>query len=247
MKLRKQIMARSNHNIERVKYRLLYAFGFDSKNKDYKVVRLVTLNNEQDSPQVEVYSLASCSWRSITVRVPLFFLPAHLQKIPHQMFVNGSVHWVVSRRYGSEVQNFVLSFNVVEETFGELMLPRQLNESASMLSILEGGHLLAVLHTYSKKSIDFFSIWVMKEYGVVESWTEVLRCDLKRYGGIMTVLALTSRGKVVLRLCSGAIVLLDPMEDSVKSLGDQEYFHAFAGPYVESLFFINKKTDVLSY
>ncbi|KAI9077771.1 hypothetical protein K1719_040257 [Acacia pycnantha] len=214
---------------------------------DYKVVRLVVLNNEQDSPLVELYSLTSRSWSRISVRVPLFFIPAHLKKIP-QMFVNGALHWVVSRRLpGGKVQNFILSFDVVKETFGELMLPQQLNESPFMVSILEGGHQLALLHTYSKKNIDFFSIWVMKEYGIVESWTEILRRDLKRYGGIRTVLALTSSGKVMLRLCSGAIVLLDPMADTVKPLADQEHFHAFAGPYVESLFFMNKKIDVVSY
>ncbi|XP_028764511.1 F-box/kelch-repeat protein At3g23880-like [Neltuma alba] len=244
--LRRPIIPRSGHIHEHRQYRVLYGFGFDSMNMDYKVVRLVTLNNERDNPQVEVYSLASASWRSISVRVPLFFLPAHLRRTT-QMFVNGALHWVVSRKYGDQVQNFILSFDVVQETFGELMLPRQLNESPLILSILEGGHLLAVLHTYSKKNMKFFSIWVMKEYGIVESWTEVLRRDLNRYGGIMTVLGLTGNGKVVLRLCSGAIVLLDPVDDLVKSLGDQEYFHAFAGPYAESLFFINKKTNVLSY
>ncbi|KAI9081441.1 hypothetical protein K1719_036587 [Acacia pycnantha] len=53
---------------EHVQYqdRLLYGFGFDSMKTDYKVVRLVVLNNEQDSPLVEVYSLTSRSWRRIS-------------------------------------------------------------------------------------------------------------------------------------------------------------------------------------
>ncbi|KAI9077734.1 hypothetical protein K1719_040220 [Acacia pycnantha] len=236
----------STGNRQHERYQLFFGFGFDSKNKDYKVIRFVTLGDKENVPQVEVFSLASRSWRSIPIRVAPFLLSQYLRNIP-QVFVNGVVHWVVSRRCDDHILNFILSFDVVEETFGEVTLPQHLRESTSVLSILQGGDSLCVLHTYCEEDQCFFSIWVMKEYGVVGSWNEVFRCDLNVYGGISTVLALCANGKVVLRLYSGDVVLLDPVTELVKPLTDRKCFHAFAGSYVKSLVFINGEPDVLSY
>ncbi|KAI9077786.1 hypothetical protein K1719_040272 [Acacia pycnantha] len=225
---------------------LFFGFGFDSKNKDYKVIRFVTLGDKENVPQIEVFSLASRSWRSIPFRASPFLLPQYFRNIP-QVFLNGVLHWVVSRRCDDHILNFILSFDVVEETFGELTLPQHLRESTSRLSILQGGDSLCVLHKYYNEEDEFFSIWVMKEYGDVGSWNEVFRCDGDLYGGISTVLALCADGKVVLRLCSGDVVLLDPVTELVKPLTDLKCWHAFAGSYVESLVFINREPDVASY
>ncbi|KAI9077736.1 hypothetical protein K1719_040222 [Acacia pycnantha] len=210
MVLPEPILTYSTGNRQHERYQLFFGFGFDSKNKDYKVIRFVNLGDKENVPQVEVFSLASRSWRSIPIRVAPFLLSQYLRNIP-QVFVNGVVHWVVSRRCDDHILNFILSFDVVEETFGEV------------------------------------TIWVMKEYGVVGSWNEVFRCDLNVYGGISTVLALCANGKVVLRLYSGDVVLLDPVTELVKPLTDRKCFHAFAGSYVKSLVFINGEPDVLSY
>ncbi|KAK4253323.1 hypothetical protein QN277_010646 [Acacia crassicarpa] len=224
----------------------LYGFGFDSKNKDYKVIRLVTLLSKENVPQVEVFSLASRSWRSIPFIASPFLLPELLWNIP-QVFFNGVLHWVVSRRCDDRILNFILTFDVVEETFGELTLPQHLRESTSKLSILQGEDSLCVLHAYHVEDDLFFSIWVMKEYGVVGSWNEVYSWDSHLYEGIFTVLALCADGKVVLLLDSGDVVLLDPVTQLVKSLTDLKWLNAFAGFYVESLVFIKREPDVLSY
>ncbi|KAI9077812.1 hypothetical protein K1719_040298 [Acacia pycnantha] len=51
--------------------RVFFGFGFDSKAKDFKVVRLVsTINNKEETPQVEVFSLATGSWTNITGKAP---------------------------------------------------------------------------------------------------------------------------------------------------------------------------------
>ncbi|KAK4253322.1 hypothetical protein QN277_010645 [Acacia crassicarpa] len=152
----------------------LYGFGFDSKNKGYKVIRLAALFGKktcdsltkENIPQVEVFSLASRSWRSIPFTASPFLLPDLFWNIP-QVFLNGVVHWVVSWRCDDHILNFILTFDVVEETFGELTLPQLLRESTTELSILQGGASLCVLHAFYVEDDHFFSIWVMTEYGVV--------------------------------------------------------------------------------
>ncbi|XP_028808794.1 F-box protein At3g07870-like [Neltuma alba] len=226
-------------------YHLHFGFGFDSKNNDYKVIRLMILCAEQDTPHVEVYSLVSRSWRIIDVRVPPFFF-CYLNNWLAPIAVNGAVHWVVGRR-GFERYKFILSFDVTEETFGELMLPQQSRKVASTLLAVEGGHSLAVVNHFMKRNRRVFSIWVMKKYGVIESWTEIFQCDSKSYGGVSGILALTTGGKVVVRLASEVITLIDPINGSLEPVGQQGCSEAYAGSYVESLFLINKEPDVLSF
>ncbi|KAK4270017.1 hypothetical protein QN277_023106 [Acacia crassicarpa] len=243
------------------KYDIAVGFGFDSRNNDYKVVRLMNDRCTKDTPHVEVYALASHIWRSISVIVPQFFLNDHW-RLP-SVFVNGSLHWLVWRyddfdaaayqQLGVRLNDmFILSFDVIQETFRELTLPQQQpNEQAviSRLLPVEGSHSLALVNHVSMKwgMERVLCIWVMKDYGNANSWTEIFRLDGGRYGGILTVLALTSSGKVVLTLNNGAIVLVDPIKKSVEHVGLGRMYEVFASSFVESLLFLNKEPDVLSF
>ncbi|KAK4276225.1 hypothetical protein QN277_019195 [Acacia crassicarpa] len=217
--------------------RVFFGFGFDSEAKDFKVVRLAsTINNREETPQVEVYSLATGSWRNITGKAPPILLCMQVLW-KNQMFINGVIHWVVSQRRNGRIHNFILTFDLVEE-FGELMLPEILRESPYQLSILAAEDSLAVVHTYcSEVDEEFISIWVMLE----DSWSEVFHRDTRRYGGISSVLAIRNSGELVLRIYGGMVILLDPVKESVKDLEPRDFVHAFAGFHVESLFLINEQ------
>ncbi|KAK4270016.1 hypothetical protein QN277_023105 [Acacia crassicarpa] len=238
------------------KYDIFFGFGFDSRNNDYKVVRLMNDRCTKDTPYVEVYSLASHIWRSISVTVPQYFLGG--TTLISSVFLNGALHWLVFRyaAYDEEgcriCYRFILSFDVIQETFRELTLPQQQPDEKSFTSRLlpvEGGHLLAMVnHVYVKRRREcVFCIWVMKDYGVTNSWTEIFRLDSGLYGGIFKVLALTSSGKVVLMLHGGAVVLVDPIKESVEPVGLARVSEVFVSSFVESLFFLNKEPDVLSF
>ncbi|KAI9081684.1 hypothetical protein K1719_036338, partial [Acacia pycnantha] len=238
------------------KHSSLFGFGFDSRNNDYKVVRLMNDRCTKDTPHVEVYSLASHIWRSISVTVPQFFL-SDCQWFP-SMFLNGALHWLVWRYAAYDEEGiglnyrFILSFDVIQETFRELTLPQQQPFEKAFISRLlpvEGSHSLAVVNHVNMKSRSrcVFCIWVMKDYGNTNSWTEMFRLDSGLYGGIFTVLALTSSGKVVLRLTGGAIVLADPTKESEEPVGNAKMPQVFVSSFVESLLFLNKEPDVLSF
>ncbi|KAK4270468.1 hypothetical protein QN277_023503 [Acacia crassicarpa] len=226
-------------------YTRRFGLGFDSRNNDYKVVVLMHFVSRQHTDYLEVYSLVSRSWRSITISVPKFFLETGCPPL----FVNGAMHWVVCRKKDGSIQRSILSFDVTEETFGELTLPLQSNEESNTtttLLVVEGGRWLAVVNHPRKGTGYLLHIWVMKEYGVTDSWTEILHCDARRYGGRLDVLALTSNGKGIMRCLDGAIVLVDPTKESMEPIGHQKVDAAYAGSYVESLVFINKEFDALS-
>ncbi|XP_028779076.1 F-box/kelch-repeat protein At3g23880-like [Neltuma alba] len=221
----------------------LFGFGYDSKNNDFKVVRVFCLwVKEEAIPQVEVYSLASASWKKVSSKVPPFLV---VEKTSQTMFLNDAIHWLVRIRKGNDVYYTILSFDVVKETLSELMLGHCLKETLADINILPGlVDLLAISTFYLGTSHQtFFSVWVMKKYGVVESWTEMFRFPSCDYGNISTVLALKSNDQIMLRRVKGDIILLDLKNNLVEDNGTiRAPGGAFVECYVENLFLMNHQT-----
>lgn len=136
----------------------VYGFGYEKSSDDYKVVAILAERSELDGvyrvTQVSIYSIRTDSWRSIGN----FGEGVELDK-PGKLF-NGKLHW--------EVRPFVVSVNLENEMCEAFELPYYGEHRIdSALGEFEGK--LAVLcHHYCT-----FDVWVMKEYGVKESWTKI--------------------------------------------------------------------------
>ncbi|KAK2665643.1 hypothetical protein Ddye_004217 [Dipteronia dyeriana] len=151
------------------KYNIRYlGFGVDHLSghlDDFKVVTISTNAN------AEVYSLQKNSWKII----PEGFPPSiELSSCPrdHPVFVKGCVHWCarVSCYLDSKCPWLIVSFDFVDEVFQKIMLPNDLSTSdgAKLLNVVNG--CLCVFAAVDEvRSV--YELWVMKEYGVVESWT----------------------------------------------------------------------------
>ncbi|BBH01846.1 F-box and associated interaction domains-containing protein [Prunus dulcis] len=87
-------------------------FGFDAMTNDYKVVRFVALQHEDERPTAaEVYSLATGTWRSLGCVSPA----CGTNGAASNAFVNGVLHWpVVSDGDGCY---FILTFDLGKEVF----------------------------------------------------------------------------------------------------------------------------------
>ena len=222
-----------------------WGFGFDSQTNDYKVVKIVFLENngaaKLDSV-VQVFSLATGDWKSFRVCVPACSLIyrglAHtigcspIQSHP-QPFINGAIHWLASAWRGKAVgyRHLVLSFDISNEIFREIMFPEKIARLFPLrLSISVYGKSLAVYHALS----DPFQLWLMKEYGEVESWTQVL-IEPK----IPKPLGFTTGGEVVWKTESG-IALYDPKKPKIMN-HSVEGTYCFAGSYVESLVLLHPR------
>ncbi|XP_059462101.1 F-box/kelch-repeat protein At3g06240-like [Corylus avellana] len=224
-----------------------WGFGFDSQTYDYKVVKIVLLENnggEKLDSVVQVFSLATGDWKSFRVGAPACSLSyrglaptigcAPIQRLIHrrpQPFINGAIHWLASARSSKPAsygyRHLVLSFDISNEIFREIMLPEKVAYLfPPLLSISVYGKSLAVCCSSS----DSFqhSLWVMKEYGEVESWTQVLIGP-----NIPKPLGFTTGGEVVWKTGSG-IALYDPKKPKIMN-HSVEGRYCFAGSYMESL------------
>ncbi|OVA01223.1 F-box domain [Macleaya cordata] len=149
-------------------YKCLFGFGYDCKTEDYKLVRIVIVD---DVSQISVYTIRSNSWRSI-------------QTCPYRLYtyygvrgklVNGALHWIATRPIegGSKASSVIVSFNISNERFQEIQLPNcfvhKYPKKMFNMGLLRGS--LCLIDNDSVKGQ--VEIWVMKNYGVIESWTKL--------------------------------------------------------------------------
>ncbi|ONI26433.1 hypothetical protein PRUPE_1G024400 [Prunus persica] len=125
----------------------LYGLGYDSVNDDYKLVGMVV---DDRSVQVQIYSLKSNSWKRIQ-NGPLFS-NISLGR-PRIMFCNGAMSWLI-------VNNEVDGNRYIIQTLNLATIIRTVS-----LEVL-GGCLCLCVYVPTGHAV-----WIMKEYGVTESWT----------------------------------------------------------------------------
>ncbi|CAL2259621.1 unnamed protein product [Prunus armeniaca] len=255
-------------------YNASIGFGFDANTNDYKVVRVVTLQHEGVGPTLaEVYSLATGSWTSVGSVTPSCQLSR-----ASQAFVNGALHWPALRRtdYGSNY--FILTFEVGSKLFREIRVPKSLIEYnyhlGLWLSISGDGKSIALFSMDYRCEDSFLEIWVMKEYGMEESWTKLITLGPQGPERLLPRASCFRKNGEVLLILSGArvafstgsilsnqytfyghraksnheLVSLDLVSKTIKNLGisGEAYQYCNVDSYKESLV-LSDQTDAVSY
>nr|XP_016448362.1 PREDICTED: F-box protein CPR30-like [Nicotiana tabacum] len=143
-----------------------YGLGYDSTTDDYKVIRIDMSGDENAN---EILALKSGSWRKIDQSSGR--TDSSLLSIRERLTsLHGAFNWL-----GILSRLSVVTFNISDEMYGEIALP----ETMCLLplykikvdfdvgvSVLRGK--LCVYYTDER----IFNLWVMKDYGVKESWTK---------------------------------------------------------------------------
>ncbi|CAN1337207.1 F-box protein CPR1 [Linum perenne] len=162
---------------------VFYGFGYDSINDDYKLVRMATFVGDEDACdtynynyEVKIYSYKSNSWKKIK-DVPFYlrFLHKPLYQVLHRrgygVLAGSALHWVLPQRATLGLKDYIVSFDFVSEKFAEITQPDYENRDMGYevdVGALEGN--LCAICNYDHVRVD---LWVMKEYGVKESWTRL--------------------------------------------------------------------------
>ncbi|KAL8544501.1 hypothetical protein ACS0TY_004897 [Phlomoides rotata] len=167
-----------------------YGFGFDESNNDYKVFGLWESSIIEDMYVSigKVYSLRTNSWEVIE----------EMDDSPGNgagVYASGKLHWCrVDLNDGCDIVSFDLSSHV----YGVVELPSYpKSEFKHKLGVI-GGY-LSVHINQPNLNLD---IWVMKEYGMKESWDKVAcvpyNKDFGRYPTPIPV-AISTNGEVLLK------------------------------------------------
>ncbi|KAI9182741.1 hypothetical protein LWI28_028418 [Acer negundo] len=119
------------------------------------------------------------SWKTIADGfLPSIELTCHLD---HPAFLNGFVHWCARVSWSCYLDSkcpwLIVSFDFANEVFEKIMLPDILSNDngAKFVNVVSGN-----LCVFAAADWDFsaYELWVMMEYGVVDSWTKM--CKIKK-------------------------------------------------------------------
>ncbi|KAL0008027.1 hypothetical protein SO802_009529 [Lithocarpus litseifolius] len=204
--------------------------------------------------EIEVYTLSSDSWRRVGIDFTtngVFFNNNNLLTTP---LVSGALHWMAVKSEEEEIRNceMIVSFDVNSEEFRKLAQPHGSIDDNTICRCLASfkGKLAFITYGHSEQLGLQHSIWVMREYGVVESWNKlfVLAFETPSY-----CIAFTEYGSLLIFMDSRSSVendkfqflLIDTETRQEKRDPDIQYLSTVAA-FMESLVLLDG-ANVVSY
>ncbi|XP_051129301.1 F-box protein At3g07870-like [Andrographis paniculata] len=197
-----------------------FGIGFDTLEKGYKIVKVnIFFFRGRHFGQAAVLSLKSMIWKDIEC---LLYGKTLRGK---SIFLHGSIHWIGDRV--DATASCVVSFDLRNEVFKELELPRCKYTKKMSIHVVGGDTLCAM--AFEDEDLTC-RVWMMKEYGVAESWIEqykavlpvgILRCvDVSIGGRLLCV----SDGSDLYLVKSGLLEkLIDKRPDSRRMKARDNY------------------------
>ncbi|KAK9727066.1 hypothetical protein RND81_05G255900 [Saponaria officinalis] len=217
-------------------------FGFDHHCLDYKVVRIGIILGF-NACWADVYVVRAGEWKKV---IGSILRPA--SKITGEgVYMNNSIHWIIKFTKSSNGQNCeeysILTYNLSTEVFSEMGIREIMGHKFMSLTKLtfNGDEKLVLYH--DDQYFDFY-VWVMKEYGVVDSWREICILGSKSQDYIK-VLHTRKNGEIVFSTTQGGIFSCEIEEDinektNVKVIQDHGMQFDYIGPFVRSLVFVEQ-------
>ncbi|KAK4572187.1 hypothetical protein RGQ29_030563 [Quercus rubra] len=147
-----------------------------------------TIAEPMPPPEVEVYSLSSDSWKRIELGIS--WRPDVVSRNFNITLtfpvVSGHLHWMIEMiEEGDEQEErstaMILSFDLNSEKFKDLPLPDEEGScfKKGLTSFKEKLALIKFGSGVQPHSMLSCSIWVMREYGVFDSWNNFVFCRFK--------------------------------------------------------------------
>ena len=197
--------------------------AYHSQNNDFKILGILCFRGS--SAEAEVYTLSTDSWKRDVIS------PGSIDYISpsSSLFFNGALHFIA----WSGRRQFILSFDVNDERFREIMMP-QIYDDAILYSLAVFKGSLALFVCCRS---DICYIWVMREYGVVESWTKIsVPLDsVKNFFGC------TNNGELLVDIKDRGLVSYDPVSRNENNLGIQSpAWVRYTADLMENLVLLNQ-------
>ncbi|CAN1228137.1 F-box/kelch-repeat protein At3g23880 [Linum grandiflorum] len=149
----------------------VFGFGYDSLADDYKVVSISCYpNKDAKSIPAQVYSMKSRVWKRIEDFK--YGLPCNYPG----KYVNNTLNWLMDNESSS-----IVSLDLHSETYREVTQPEEeegdtiISHHEKTIGVVEDC-LCVMYHRHGQYS----DLWVMKEFGVTESWAKLFRIDMRR-------------------------------------------------------------------
>lgn len=213
--------------------RRLYGLGYDSTTDDYKLVVVIFIDELDCSFLVYVFSLKSNRWKKKIEICP--YEVAYSQTKAAAVLVNGALHWVMIDSIDGDCYK-VVCFDLAEEKLRDMSLPGSLDTSDEVelcLGVL-GGSLcvVGVMRTSVRRAV---KVWVMTEYGLKESWTNLINFTYNESLAYIAPFCFTNSGDIVVELEGKNILMVVNGERKVFGAILVDKVHEMPFTHVETL------------
>ncbi|XP_075654671.1 F-box/kelch-repeat protein At3g23880-like [Castanea sativa] len=225
------------HNI------LMCGLGYDSSSDDYKAAFVSHLVSPPGSPNsgynFESIFICHYSFRTNTSKDINSDFPYNFYFDTQGVTLNGAPHWVLRREeydmedFSKSVTVVLVYFDPAKEDFYELPLPCMLDKDSKFELGVLGGCLSL---TYDPNG-SHFETWVMKKYGVEESWEKLF--VIPYFEDRLRPLCFTKNGDVLMEVNRKKLVIYNLLNNSKRTVIsniDSDYSRGFQlGVYVMSM------------
>lgn len=206
----------------------MYGFGYDELHDDYKIVGIFCIYGRSLHIDFKIYSLKGDSWRMIP------YSHGGMCFSRRSVFVNGKLHWTTHSFDQSVCKGGgIVSFSLAYENWGKVEEPCYGGkESISDLGVF-GNDFCGFSH-HLAIGVD---VWVMKDYGIKESWTKMCTITYQKLERdiYFPSVFLSNNGDVLVGYGS-MFILYNPKDDSFKYPKVINYSEWQIGEiYIESL------------
>ncbi|XP_060181111.1 F-box/kelch-repeat protein At3g23880-like [Lycium barbarum] len=190
-----------------------YGFGYDECHDDYKVIGMFCyIHGRSRHVEVKLYSLKSDYWRTHDED-----FSGEIQFARTGKFVNGRIYWANNDCRDLHKEWKIISIDLADEKWGKVEQPCY-DEGYNFLLLGALGSDLSVFCNYPRTHTD---VWVMKQYGVKESWTKMYTIrypsDLENLfsSGISPTLFMSNKGEILLMRRS-TFMRYNPKDESIR-------------------------------
>ena len=136
-----------------------YSFGYDPFIDNYKIM-VVYFSRESDKNEISVHTLGTDYWR----RIQDFPFSGHIGG--PGIFVKDTVNWLACEDFNCGMPAIV-SLDLEKESYQIIPIPDGNSDKYWSLEVLRD-----CLCIYLTSNLDL-DVWIMKEYGIKESWTKL--------------------------------------------------------------------------
>lgn len=195
----------------------MHGFGYDGSGDDYKIVTLSYYDTDNEHEPdcadtfVDVFSLKMRTWRRIESSPYDHAVP----ELASGVFLNGAVHWLACDTNTKGYPSVIAAFNLEGEEFEEVPPPDSLDKDKFVFNklVVLGGCLGMVVDRYNGQ----VDVWVMKDYGVQESWTK-FTVNAPEDADVFKPICQTGEKEVVLQKDDEKLVVYNLTEETSRDM-----------------------------
>ena len=224
-------------------------FGVCPDTSDPKVVKINSIDIPTVHWEVEVYSLSSRVWKSVS-KGPAF---KSCDLMQDQVTIYGFIYWLAMDNNNLCVElntKFIISYDLKSDKFGEVCFPDSLvNSDALMVSKVNES--LGVLEYHHDNDGEVCGVWVMDDDGVTKSLTKMFTVKVPGKLLYNRVLGFRENGEVMIEMLDDngeecRIEVYDPSSGRINIIGINGKYGTFsARSYRESLLLLDQTSSII--